>query len=507
MLLAQKLYESGKITYMRTDSVSLSDTAMDDIKNQVGNQYGDKYYQSRKFKNKNESAQEAHEAIRPTYMENNTVDDNDLRRLYDLIWKRTMASQMADAELEKTIAKIKISTNGEDLTASGEVLKFDGFLKVYREDRDEEDITEDEPEEGMLPPLTVGQQLPLREMKATERFSRPLPRYTEASLVKKLEELGIGRPSTYAPTISTILKRGYVEKRDKEGVKRDFRILKLKDDAISKLTEQENTGAEKSKLFPTDLGLVVTDFLKQYFDNIMDYSFTARIENEFDDVANGKIKWSSMIDDFYLPFKEDVKNTIENAERIKGERELGIDPTSGKKVVARMGRFGPMVQIGDVSDEEKPRFAKVKNTQSIETITYDEAMELFKMPRALGQFEDKDVTVSIGRFGPYIAHDGKFYSLGKEFDPYTIGLEEAAPIIVEKRAAKEQRTIKVFEKEKIQLLRGPYGPYIKQGLRNYKLSKEQQERVADLTIEEVKAIIEELKANPPKKVPHKKKSS
>jgi len=507
MLLAQKLYESGKITYMRTDSVNLSETAMDDIKNQVGNQFGNRYYQSRKYKNKNENAQEAHEAIRPTYMENITVDDSDLRRLYDLVWKRTMASQMADAELEKTIAKIQISTNKEELSASGEVLKFDGFLKVYREDRDDEDITEEEQdEEGMLPPLTVGQQLPLKEMKATERYSRPLPRYTEASLVKKLEELGIGRPSTYAPTISTILKRGYVEKRDKEGVKRDFRILKLKDNSISKVTEQETTGAEKSKLFPTDLGLVVTDFLKQHFDDIMDYGFTARIENEFDEVAAGKIKWSTMIDDFYLPFKEDVKNTIENAERIKGERELGVDPASGKKVVARMGRYGPMVQIGDVSDEEKPRFAKVKNTQSIETITYDEAMELFKMPRALGQFEEKEVTVSIGRFGPYIAHDGKFYSLGKEFDPYTIGLEEAAPIVVEKRAAKEQRTIKVFEKEKIQLLRGPYGPYIKQGLRNYKLSKEQQERVADLTIEEVKAIIEELKANPPKKVPRKKKS-
>lgn len=507
MLLAQKLYESGKITYMRTDSVNLSETAMDDIKNQIGNQYGNKYYQSRKYKNKNESAQEAHEAIRPTYMENTTVDDSDLRRLYDLIWKRTMASQMADAELEKTIAKIQISTTREELSASGEVLKFDGFLKVYREDRDDEDMAEDEQqEEGMLPPLTVGQQLPLKEMKATERFSRPLPRYTEASLVKKLEELGIGRPSTYAPTISTILKRGYVEKRDKEGIKRDFRILKLKDDAISKITEQETTGAEKSKLFPTDLGLVVTDFLKQYFDDIMDYGFTARIENEFDDVAAGKIKWNSMIDDFYVPFKEDVKNTIENAERIKGERELGFDPVSGKKVVARMGRYGPMVQIGDVSDEEKPRFAKLKNTQSIETINYEEAMELFKLPRTLGQFEDNDVAINIGRFGPYIAHDGKFYSLSKEYDPYTINLDEAVPIIVEKRAAKEQRTIKVFEKEKIQLLRGPYGPYIKQGLRNYKLSKEQQERVADLTIEEVKAIIEELKANPPKKVPRKKKS-
>jgi DNA topoisomerase-1 len=398
-----------------------------------------------------------------------------------------------------------VSTNKEELTASGEVLKFDGFLKVYMEDRDEDDVQEDEGQEGMLPPLAVRQQLPLKEMRAIERFTRALPRYTEASLVKKLEELGIGRPSTYAPTISTILKRGYVEKRDKEGTKRDFRILALRNDRIEKVTEQENTGAEKSKLFPTDLGLVVTDFLKQHFDDIMDYHFTARIEEEFDEVAQGKMVWSKMIDDFYNPFKKDVENTIENAERIKGERELGIDPPSGKKVVARMGRYGPMVQIGDVNDEEKPRFAKLKNTQSIETISFDEAMELFRLPRILGSFEDKDVTVNIGRFGPYIAHDGKFYSLGKEFDPYTISFETAVPMVIEKREAKEQRTIKIFEKEKIQLLRGPYGPYIKQGLRNYKLPKEKQETAADLTLEEVKAIIEDVKANPPKRVPKKKK--
>lgn len=507
MVLAQKLYESGKITYMRTDSVNLSETAVDDIKKQVSSQYGDKYIQVRKFKNKNESAQEAHEAIRPTYMENTSVEDSDVRRLYELIWKRTMACQMADAELEKTIAKIQISTNKEELTAQGEVLKFDGFLKVYMEDKDEEDITEDEHEEGMLPPLTVNQKLSLKEMKAIERFSRPLPRYTEASLVKKLEELGIGRPSTYAPTISTILKRGYVEKRDKEGVKRDYRIYTLKHDHIQKVTEQENTGAEKSKLFPTDLGLVVTDFLKQYFDDIMDYSFTARIEEEFDEVAEGKMEWNKMIDDFYNPFKKDVENTIETAERISGERDLGTDPATGKPVIARMGRYGPMVQIGKQDDEEKPKFAKLKNTQSIETINLEEAMELFKLPRTIGQFEDQDVQVNIGRFGPYIAHDKKFYSLGKELDPYTISLEEAIPIIIEKRTAKEERTIKVFEKEKIQLLRGPYGPYIKQGLRNYKLNKDQQERVADLTIEEVKAIIEELKANPPKKSFRKKKST
>jgi len=507
MLLAQKLYESGKITYMRTDSVSLSETAMENLKAEISNKFGNKYYQQRAFKNKNESAQEAHEAIRPTYMENASVEDADCRRLYELIWKRTMASQMADAELEKTTAIIQISTNKEELKASGEVLKFDGFLKVYREDRDDDDVSEEEEQEGMLPPLNVNQQLPLVEMRATERFSRPLPRYTEASLVKKLEELGIGRPSTYAPTISTILKRGYVEKRDKEGVIRIFRILKLKENAIQKLTEQETTGAEKSKLFPTDLGLVVTDFLKLYFDDIMDYHFTARIEAEFDEVANGKLEWNNMIDEFYLPFKKDVDNTIEKAERISGERELGTDPATGKKVIARMGRYGPMVQIGEQNDEEKPKFAKLKNTQSIETISLDEAMELFRLPRNLGQFEESDVTVSIGRFGPYIAHDKKFYSLGKEFDPYTISYEEAAPIIVEKRAAKEQRTIKVFEKEKIQLLRGPYGPYIKQGLRNYKIPKAKQENVEGLELDEIKAIIEDVKANPPKRVPRKKKSS
>jgi DNA topoisomerase-1 len=506
MLLAQKLYESGKITYMRTDSVSLSQTALDDIKKAIETSYGQKFVEIRKYKNKNESAQEAHEAIRPTYMDETSIDDSDTKRLYELIWKRTMASQMADAELEKTIAKIEISTNKEQLTAQGEVLKFEGFLKVYREDSDEEDMTEEEGQEGMLPPLAIGQKPEFKEMKATERFSRPSPRYTEASLVKKLEELGIGRPSTYAPTISTVQKRGYVEKRDKEGVKRDYRVLVLKKDKIDKETLQENTGAEKSKLFPTDLGLVVTDFLREHFNEIMDYGFTAKIEGEFDEVANGREKWTKMIDHFYNPFHSSVETTLETAERIKGERELGVDPGSGKKVVARMGRFGPMVQIGDVADEEKPRFAKLKNTQSIETISYDEAMDLFRLPRNLGVFEDTDVTVSIGRFGPYVAHNKLFYSLPKDMDPYSVNLEEVSPLIAEKRQAKGERTIKVFEKEKIQLLRGPYGPYIKQGLRNFRLPKEQQDRAAELTIEEVKAFIEEAKANPPKKAPRKKKA-
>ncbi|HVX50658.1 MAG TPA: type I DNA topoisomerase [Chitinophagaceae bacterium] len=505
MLLAQKLYESGHITYMRTDSVNLSDTALQDIKAQIGSQYGDKYVQIRKYKNKNETAQEAHEAIRPTYMENATVNDSDAKRLYELIWKRTMASQMADAELEKTTAKIEISTNKAELTAQGEVLKFDGFLKVYLEDRDEDDA--EEQAEGVLPPLAAGQQLEFREMKAIERFSRPAPRYTEASLVKKLEELGIGRPSTYAPTISTILKRGYVEKRDKEGIKRDFRILVLKNDKIAKITEQETTGAEKSKLFPTDLGLVVTDFLNQYFADVMDYGFTASIEQEFDEIAGGKMKWTKMVDGFYKPFKKDIENTLETAERIKGERELGIEDGTGKRIVARMGRYGPMVQIGEANEVEKPRFAKLKPAQSIETITLEEAMELFKLPRNLGKFEGEDVLVNIGRFGPYASHDKKFYSLNKDMDPYSVTLEEVGPMIVEKRQAKDERTIKVFEKEKIQVLKGPYGPYIKQGLRNYKLNKEQQERAADLSIEEVKQVIEELKANPPKKKGAKKKGA
>lgn len=506
MLLAQKLYESGNITYMRTDSVNLSDTAVSEIEKAIKTSFGDKYHQHRKFKNKNESAQEAHEAIRPTYMENTTVDDSDTRKLYELIWKRTIASQMADAELEKTIAKIDISTNHEELSASGEVLKFDGFLKVYMESHDDEDETEEQ--EGSLPPLAVKQSLDLKEMKATERFSRPAPRYTEASLVKKLEELGIGRPSTYAPTITTIQKRNYVEKRDKEGVKRDFRILLLKADKITKQTDAENTGAEKAKLFPTDLGMIVTDFLNQYFNNVMDYGFTAKIEEEFDEIASGKKVWNKMISEFYSPFHKDVENTLENAERVKGERPLGTDAATGKPIVARMGRYGPMIQIGSVEDEEKPRFAKLKATQSIETITLDEAMELFKLPRTIGQFEDSDVVINIGRFGPYAQHDKKFYSLKKEMDPYTVELDEIGPLIAEKRAAKDERTIKIFEKEKIQILKGPYGPYIKQGLKNYKIPKEKIDNAADLTVEEAKAIIEDVKANPPKKKapPRKKKA-
>jgi len=496
MLLAQKLYEAGHITYMRTDSVNLSETAIQDVSKQINDSYGNAYLQVRKYKNKNESAQEAHEAIRPTYMDKTKVENADAQKLYDLIWKRTMASQMADAELEKTIAEISISTQHEILKAEGEVLKFDGFLKVYNEGKDEDEENEEESTEGMLPPLEINQAVELNELIATERFTRPQSRYTEASLVKKLEELGIGRPSTYAPTISTIIKRGYVEKRDKEGIKRDFRVLSLNNDKLAKTTETENTGAEKSKLFPTDLGTVVTDFLIQHFNQVLDYGFTAKIESEFDHIAEGQENWSEMLKDFYAPFKKDVDETMETAERISGERELGFDPESGKRIIARMGRYGPMVQIGETTEEEKPRFAKLKTDQSIETIQLTEALELFKLPRILGDFENEQVQVNIGRFGPYIAHDKKFYSLSKEFDPYAIKLEEAIPIIEEKRKAKDERTIKVFEKEKIQLLKGPYGPYIKKGLRNFPIPKEKQDDVQSLSIEEVQAMIEHAIANP-----------
>ncbi len=510
MLIAQKLYESGKITYMRTDSISLSETAIDAIKKEIKTSFGDKYYQPRKFKNKNESAQEAHEAIRPTYMNESKVDDADTNRLYELIWKRTIASQMSDAQFEKTTAKIEISTNKETLTASGEVMKFDGFLKVYLEGKDDDDMEEDvdaSDGEALLPPLSKGQVVDFVDMTGLERFSRPASRYTEASLVKKLEELGIGRPSTYAPTITTIMKRNYVEKREKEGIKRNYQILKLNNkDEIKTETASEITGAEKNKLSPTDLGLVVTDFLKQHFEKVMDFGFTAKIEGEFDEIAAGNLKYSKMLEEFYKPFHETIDHTLETAERAKGERELGTDPVSGKNVIARMGRYGPMVQIGHQDDEEKPKFAKLKASQSIETISFEEAMELFKLPRTLGEFEGSEVTVNIGRFGPYAAHDKKFYSLNKEMDPYTVQLDELAPMIAEKRKAKDERTIKVFEKEKIQLLRGPYGPYIKQGLRNFKLTKEQQEKVETLTIEEVKEIIEELKKNPPRKTARKKKA-
>ena len=457
MLLAQRLYESGKITYMRTDSVNLGETAMNDITAQINKNYGGRYLQVRKYRNKNESAQEAHEAIRPTYMQNSSVDDPELNRLYELIWKRTIASQMADAELEKTIAKINISTNGAELTATGEVIKFDGFLKVYLESTDDEEDAEND--ESRLPNLTVGQALDFHQMTATEKFTKHAARYTEASLVKKLEELGIGRPSTYAPTISTIIKRNYVEKKDKEGIKRDYRILKLKNDVIQKVTEQENTGAEKSKLFPTDLGLVVTDFLNLHFTKVMDYSFTANIEEEFDEIAEGKMKWNTMVSEFYGPFHSGVEHTLETAVRAVGERPLGIDEATGKPIIARMGKYGPMVQIGAPDDEEKPRFAKLKSSQSIETITLEEALELFKLPLTLGEHEGLDVSVNIGRFGPYVKWGEQFISIPKGEEPGDVDLKRAIEIIHAKKV--EDAPIGFFDQKPITKGKGRFGPFIK----------------------------------------------
>ena len=458
MLLAQRLYESGKITYMRTDSVSLSDTAMDAIKKEITGSFGENYLQIRKHKNKNESAQEAHEAIRPTYMENRTVSDPELNRLYELIWKRTIASQMSDAVLEKTTAKIEISTNKENLTASGEVIKFDGFLKLYIESTDEEEDTEAEGE-SRLPNLAVGQKVSFREMKATERFTRPGARYTEASLVKKLEELGIGRPSTYAPTISTIVKRNYVVKKDKEPIRRTVRCITLKDDKIDSCSFVENTGAEKSKLFPTDLGLVVTDFLSEHFKRIMDYSFTANIEQEFDAIAEGKMQWNKMVGDWYTPFHTGVEHTLETAERAKGERILGADEATGKPISARMGRFGPMVQIGAQTDEDKPRFAKLKADQSIETITLEEALDLFKLPLMLGEHEGAEVSVNIGRFGPYVKWGDQFISIPKGEDAYSVDLKRAIEVLEAKQI--EDAPIAFYEEKPITKGKGRFGPFIK----------------------------------------------
>ena len=459
MSLAQRLYETGHITYMRTDSVNLSETALDASRAAITAQYGPQYHQQRKFQNKNESAQEAHEAIRPTDMNVQRAGDADTQRLYELIWKRTMACQMADAQLERTIAKISVSTQPEPLTATGEVLRFDGFLKVYTEGRDEEDG--EDTTEGVLPPLTTGQVPGFLEMRAIQRFTRPQPRYTEASLVKKLEELGIGRPSTYAPTISTIQQRGYVERRDKDGVRREYVILTLKDADVARRTESENVGAERSKLFPTDLGMVVTDFLAEHFKRVMDYNFTARIEEEFDEIANGRQEYSKMLSDFYTPFHEQVELTMEHAERASGERLLGEDPETGKPVIARLGRFGPMVQIGKTDEEEKPRFGTLKANQSIGTITLEEALDLFKLPFSLGILEEKEVIVGAGRFGPYVKWGEQFISIPKGEDPLTVDMDRAMEIIQEKQAA--DAPIGFYEGVPVGKGKGRFGPFIKWG--------------------------------------------
>ena len=457
MRVAQTLYENGHITYMRTDSVSLSDTALQSAQDAIVGQYGEKYHQQRRFKNKNESAQEAHEAIRPTDMQAARIGDADGQRLYELIWKRTMASQMADAILERTTAKIGISTAPDAvLVATGEVVKFDGFMRLYMESHDDED-TEDT--EGMLPPLKAGQQLDLNELRATERFTRASPRYTEAALVKKLEELGIGRPSTYASTISTIQARGYVERRDKDGTPRAYQLLVLKGRDIKEEKLSENVGAEKGKLFPTDLGTVVTDFLTDHFKRVMDYSFTAKIEEEFDEVAHGKIEWQAMIDAFYKPFHQMVELAQGSDGRAAGERALGTDPVSGKPMIARLGRFGPMVQIGSVDDEDKPRFASLRDGQSIETISYEEALDLFKLPMALGLYEGDEVEVNIGRFGPYVKWREKFISLPKGIEPLEVTLEQSIRYIQEKERA--DAPIGLYEGFPVTKGVGRFGPFLK----------------------------------------------
>lgn len=501
MSIAQRLYESGKITYMRTDSVNLSETALGAASNEIHKAYGQEYHQLRKFRTKTAGAQEAHEAIRPTYFDQHTIDgDASEKRLYELIWKRAIASQMSEARFEKTTAKISISTRKELFTANGEVMKFDGFLKVYIESTDEEqDVNiDEETSNAILPPLNKGQSLQSLEIKATERFSRPPARYTEASLVKKLEELGIGRPSTYAPTISTVQNRGYVVKEDREGKPRDYCVFTLKNGELEKEIKTEITGAEKAKLFPTDIGAVVNDFLVQYFNGIVDYHFTAKVEKEFDEIAHGMKEWTEMLHSFYNPFHQEVETTIQTAEKARGERELGIDPDSGKKVSVRIGRFGPFVQIGDTDGEEKPRYASLRSGQMIETITLEEALELFKLPKKVGMFEDKEMTVAIGRFGPYIRHNGAFYSLPKNIDPQSVTEQQAIEIIQEKRKKDAEKLIKTFDEDpSVKILNGRWGPYIEYGKQNIKIPKGKE--AADLTFEEIKKLAEAAEKEPKKK--------
>ena len=473
MMIAQRLYESGFITYMRTDSVNLSEFATSSSKEAIIQMMGERYVHPRHFETKTKGAQEAHEAIRPTYMEHQTVEGTPQeKKLYDLIWKRTIASQMADAELEKTTATIAISSSSETFTAIGEVLKFDGFLRVYRESYDDDNEQEDE--SRLLPPLKKGQKLEHGPIVATERFTQRPPRYTEASLVRKLEELGIGRPSTYAPTISTIQQREYVEKGNKDGEERTFNVMTLKDSQIKDENHTEITGAEKSKLFPTDTGIVVNDFLTEYFPDILDFNFTANVEKEFDEIAEGEVKWTSIMKTFYDKFHPSVENTLAiKTEHKVGERVLGQDPATGKTVSVKIGRFGPVAQIGTVEDEDKPRFAQLKKGQSIETITFEEALELFKLPRTIGEYEGKTVSVGLGRFGPYVLHNKVYVSLPKAVDPMTITLEEAEELILEKRKKEAERHIKSFEEEpELEILNGRYGPYMSYKGSNYKIPKD-----------------------------------
>jgi len=492
MLLAQKLYESGKITYMRTDSVNLSETAITAAEESIKKNYGDKYSNPKRYKGKNANAQEAHEAIRPSDMTVEEVaGDDDAQRLYSLIWKRAVASQMAPAELENTTVRINVSGRSEQFVAKGQVIKFDGFLKLYLESTDEE---EEEGTDGLLPPMEIEMPLTREDVTATQRFSRAPARYNEAALVKKLEELGIGRPSTYAPTITTIQKRNYVEKKGSEGHPRDFIQFTLDADGVRREELTENTGVEKNKLYPTDIGGVVNDFLVQNFEHILDYGFTASLEEMFDDVARGDAKWQDIISALYDPLEKDVQETLENAERASGERELGNHPESGLRVSTRIGRYGPMVQIDapEGDEEAKPKFAKLREGQSIKTVTMEDALELFKLPRILGEYEGDELHVAIGRFGPYVRNNKKFYSLGKELDPYTVTADQCIELIKIKKEEEKNKMINEFDD--IQVLNGRYGPYIKQGKTNYKIPKDKDP--AALTKEDCEELI---KNAPPKK--------
>ena len=506
MQVAQQLYESGYITYMRTDSVNLSELALSMAKKEVESQYGAEYVKTRRYQTKTKGAQEAHEAIRPTDMTAQTINaESAQRRLYELIWKRTVASQMSDAEIEKTEMEIECSKNvkgKEDGTkegavkfsCTGEQVKFDGFLKVYMESTDDEEPTDGE---RLLPRLPEGTLMTMENCEAAEHWTQHAPRYTEASLVKKLEDLGIGRPSTYAPTISTILKREYIMKEDREGEEHDCVVLTLKGDEVKRSEKKEKGYAEKGKLFPTDIGCVVNDFLMEHFGDIMDYNFTATVEKDFDDIAAGKKEWRKVIDRFYVPFHKNIRQTQQNSQRTTGSRLLGVDPKSGKNVYAKIGRYGTLVQIGETNTDEKPQFASMKRGQSIETITLEEALGLFALPRTLGEFEGKDVTVSIGKFGPYVRHNSKFYSLGKNDDPYEVELERCIEIIKTKREAEEQKEAlkKIYpheigqkDGEVVMSNIGRFGPYLTYKGENFRLTKGVDP--LKLTLEEAVAIIE-----------------
>ncbi len=501
MMVAQRLYESGHITYMRTDSVNLSSLCIGTSKEEIIRLYGPEYSNPRNFHTRSKGAQEAHEAIRPTYMSKQDIEGSTQeRRLYDLIWKRTAASQMADADIEKTTVEIEIKLNGANDTlkdnvypstfqANGEVVKFDGFLKVYRESTDDEQGEGEE--QNLLPAMKVGDVLTRKEITATERFSQGPIRYTEASLVHKLEELGIGRPSTYAPTISTIQQREYVHKGDKKGEERTFTIDTLKGQKVSTKTKKEMAGSEKGKLLPTDIGIVVNDFLMENFPDIMDYNFTANVEQDFDKIAEGKTEWNKMMHKFYKKFEPTVEKVINaRAEHKAGERQIGIDPTSGKPVFVKIGRFGPVVQIGSADDKEKPRFAQLPSDKSMDSLTLEEAMELFRLPRTVGQFEGSDVSIGAGRFGPYVLHDKKYVSLPKDADPLAITLDEAVALIEEKRQQDQQRHLKTFDEDpKLEILNGRYGPYIAYDGKNYRMPKAMHARAAELSYEEAMKLV------------------